>query len=412
MKNVIRDCAACRDNLRAYLDSELSANEREAMNAHIANCPDCAEELNRMTQILTLCAELNEGLIVPASASDAWRQAVRAQMRRKRKPLLGGFAKTVSVLAAALLVLVIGTQMLQQGLLTDPSADQSALGGVMNAYDYGGAVDENASAPKMARGEITPISLSFDDSGNGGSLSTGTAGATTPPTRAADVMLMRSASRTIESAEYDATIRQITDIVKEYGRFERQELNEPNRDAMRSAYMLVRVPSADMDDFLKELEVAGRIVARSESNEDISGRYTDTQTRLTSLQAQVTRLNEMLGDAQTVEDMILIDDKVRDLLSEIDSMQRILGGWDDQVKYARITLFVNEVTERELVETETQPLEERVRQNFWDSVEWLELFLKDALVVLARFAPQLVIWVPALILVLIIIRVIVKKSRR
>lgn len=50
-------CADCRTRLDAYLDKELSADERAEMREHLAGCSDCARELRALERASTLAQE-------------------------------------------------------------------------------------------------------------------------------------------------------------------------------------------------------------------------------------------------------------------------------------------------------------------------------------------------------------------
>ena len=73
------NCERFRSMLDRYIDSELSEEERSAMEEHTLSCDDCAELLNQALTTATMCAELNEGLTVPLECQAGWRRAVREE---------------------------------------------------------------------------------------------------------------------------------------------------------------------------------------------------------------------------------------------------------------------------------------------------------------------------------------------
>ena len=74
------NCERFRSMLDRYIDSELSEEERSAMEEHTLSCDDCAELLNQALTTATMCAELNEGLTVPLECQAGWPR------RPKRRP--------------------------------------------------------------------------------------------------------------------------------------------------------------------------------------------------------------------------------------------------------------------------------------------------------------------------------------
>ncbi len=51
MKTPLTSCLALRDDLKAYLDGELSPLRRAELQFHLRHCPDCRAEVETMTQI-------------------------------------------------------------------------------------------------------------------------------------------------------------------------------------------------------------------------------------------------------------------------------------------------------------------------------------------------------------------------
>ena len=182
----------------------------------------------------------------------------------------------------------------------------------------------------------------------------------------------------------------------------------------RTAALVARVPSERLDDFLLALEAVGNTILRAEISEDATLSYTDARAKSDSLEAQRDALNDMLAVAATVDDMIRINTRLSEVLLEIDQLERNLRSWDSLSDYSEVRINMTETSAAAAAgeSVEETPLIERMSKSFWDSMEWMQVFLKDAAVVLAMAAPQLIIWIPALIIFIIIIRVIVRISRR
>ena len=225
--------------------------------------------------------------------------------------------------------------------------------------------------------------------------------------------MLRSAERSIETANYDADFMWLQDLVAEYDAwFEERTVTVPseeNKAAGRVAGAVVRVPSDRLDDFLTELDQLGKTVMRSESAEDVTGRYVDTRSRLDALQMQKDKLNEMLVGCENVDELIAIDDKLTEVIAAMESLTGDLRRWESQRSYSRVTLTLTELV---AAPAETaSPLSERMKTGFDESVQWLGEFGQDALVVLASAAPRLVIWVPAAVLVVILLWAIFSRRK-
>lgn len=405
-------CRAFNDHLNAYLDSEVDKKTRLAMTRHAQQCPDCGERLETMTRLLTMCAELDENLVIPLEAQAAWRKAVRAESRKKVRRRGSGFTRFVSGLAAALVLLFGGTFLYRQGG-TLPLA--SVTGGETRTIEtrdtqrYFSPTSAVDSAPAAlldleSDGAVDEAVAENHDAGETGSVAPGTS----------DVVVLRSARRKIESTAFDQSYQTLRDLVDEYnGYFEDTSVSgEAGSQNSRKANLTARVPEAQLEDFLTSLDAVSTVTYKSESAEDISGQYYDTKTRLESYQAQVKRLNELVATAANLEDMLLLEERLADAQMNIDSIEGQLRLWNSRASYATVTITLSEVAPRDQVRPAATSLQERIQAAFYDSVNWLNGFWQDATVVLAAAAPLLVIVLPAIILVWIIVAGIRRRRRR
>jgi len=448
-----RECAQFLDNIRAYMDSELDAGFRAAMDAHLRSCPKCALELDQVTWVMTRCAELDEGLVMPRAAKAAWREAVAYEARKKKAPAIGLFARSVSLLAAAFLILAAGTQSLRNQNAFKPAPASGAViktAAGIDGPNYEGALtavqpapvgyfddynlylerdgapdgqgaeddpfDENAlfdEAAHLVSGDDDQWTEAEDEGWDENNLM-----AAPESVKRVGGVIIRSVKWALTTTNFDHDLKVIRDNVAEYGaHFDLLEiagipLNPDDPASGRTAALAARVPGERLDDFLLALEAVGDTILRTEVSEDATLSYTDAQAKSDSLEAQRDALNEMLAVAETVDDMIIINTRLSEVLLEIDQLERSLRSWDSLSDFSEVKINMTETSVAVSESVEEAPLTERMSKSFWSSMEWMKVFLKDAAVVLAMVAPQLIIWIPALIVFIIIIRVIVRISRR
>lgn len=408
------NCDTFRQNIDAYLDGELSRPQRDEMDAHADACEACRSALDQAISLSAMCAELNEGLTVPLEAQAAWRKAVRAESGKKRgKANL--WLRGMGTAAAALVLLVTGTFGMRAGMPASVSQSVTLGGGYYSFKDEGRRPDDDG----MPTGRVMTVSnLQSDgalDEDRGATDETMTAATgDIMETAAVEPVILRSAERSIHSANYDADFMWLQDLVAEYDAwFEERTVTAPAQNDQttgRVAGAVVRVPSERLDDFLTELDQLGRTVMRSESAEDVTGRYTDTASRLDALQMQKDKLNEMLAGCENVDELIAIDDKLTEVIASMESLEGDLRRWDSLRSYSRVTLTLTETVEAPAAAE--VPLPARMKAGFEESVQWLGEFGQDALVLLASAAPRLVVWVPAAALVVILLWAIFGRRRK
>jgi anti-sigma factor RsiW len=82
-------CDKVRDQLVAYLDGELSAEEREIVDTHLANCPACRDELTVFESTDDLLAGLGAeftpkrdlaAAVLSAAKEDPWCRHIRREL--------------------------------------------------------------------------------------------------------------------------------------------------------------------------------------------------------------------------------------------------------------------------------------------------------------------------------------------
>lgn len=403
------NCERFRSMLDRYIDSELSEEERSAMEEHTLSCDECAELLNQALTAATMCAELNEGLTVPLECQAGWRRAIReeaVQAKKTPKWLLWRRALSVAAAAAALFF-AVGGALNPNGLTLNASlmnsADQYA-----ETAGYEAAYVSDATGVASTSNSKTTFLLESDGALND-EKSVGTSGEST---QTGSVVVLRSALRRVISKSFDSDLMWLDDLLREYDAyFEDRTVTGQTESSDRMLSASIRVPSASLDDFLTALDDMGTVTLREERAEDISADYTDVSTRLSVLRSQLDQLNAMNETAESVSDLIAIHERATDLMAEIESYESTLRGWASQQSYSTVSLTVEEdITGGE--DAPSSSLGERMKEAFDNSVEWLKTFGQNAVVFLAALAPRLAVWGPVAVIVIVIICLIFRRKKK
>ena len=163
--------------------------------------------------------------------------------------------------------------------------------------------------------------------------------------------LIYSASATVETTEFDETVEKLSALVKQYGGFvESSSINGSNYytqsrgySSERYASYVIRVPSDKFSTLMGSLSTLGNVPYSHTYTENITAQYYDTDARLTAYRTQEARLLEMMALAESVEDLIAIEEKLTELRYQIERLQSTLKNWDRQVSYSSLSLEVQEV---------------------------------------------------------------------
>lgn len=112
----------------------------------------------------------------------------------------------------------------------------------------------------------------------------------------------------------------------------------------RNLYLIARIPADQSDLFVGELGNLGTVLSQSESAEDITLQYADTESRITSLKTEQERLLKLLEEADSLENIIALEDRLTQVRYELENYESQRKLYDDQVNYSTITIHLSEVS--------------------------------------------------------------------
>ena len=221
--------------------------------------------------------------------------------------------------------------------------------------------------------------------------------------------IIYSADATLETTDFDTAVEKLGALIEQYGGFIESSsvrgVNIYNRNGYgrRSADYTVRIPSENFSTLMNELPGIGNVPYTHTYTDNITAQYYDAQARLTAYEAQEQSLLAMLEKAETVEDIINIEDKLTDVRYNIDSVKSRLTNWDRQVSYSTVNLSVEEVVE--------YSPEAKISYG-----ERLWLSLKNGLKSVGDFFSDFLVWfvgaLPALVILAVLIVVLLPLLRK
>ena len=119
----------------------------------------------------------------------------------------------------------------------------------------------------------------------------------------------------------------------------------------------VKIAPSKFDSFMDSISTLGQIKSIDSSVEDVTEQYTDIQTRISNLQEELTRLNELYDEARNVEEILMIEREVTRVQTSLEIYQR--QSLDLERRSAQSTITVYLVEEKPEFETDfVMPLEE------------------------------------------------------
>lgn len=147
-------------------------------------------------------------------------------------------------------------------------------------------------------------------------------------------------SMTVVVDEPTEIVDRVTQIVTGAGGFvESRSEQAPTDDRAGRAWLVLRIPAAELDATLDEVEELGRLSTREFSATDVSLTVSDLDARIEALEISIDRLLAMLAEAQRTEDLISLERTLQERQGEINSLRAqrtVLGN--------RVALATIEVT--------------------------------------------------------------------
>ena len=158
----------------------------------------------------------------------------------------------------------------------------------------------------------------------------------------------------------------------------------------RSANLTIRVPAEKVDAFSEAVSGLSNVVSKEKNLEDITLTYTATENRIKALEAEQTRLLELLAEADNMSDLLEIEARLTDVRYELESYTSQMRVYNNQIDFATIYLNLSEVQEYTPVEEPT--FFERIRDTFSDALEGLGNGIVDLTIFLVGNSPYLLVY--------------------
>lgn len=177
----------------------------------------------------------------------------------------------------------------------------------------------------------------------------------------------------------------------------------------RSANMTIRIPADKLNDFLLHVEGASNVISKQQSQDNVTLQYVDTESRVAALEAERDRLMELLEQAGDLSDLLKIEERLTDVLYDLESTTAKLRSLDNQVSYATVNLYIDEV--KIFTETQEQTVWQRIASGFGGNLRNIGEDIVDFFIWLVTYSPQLIVIGGIIWLAVRTVRRAIKKRR-
>lgn len=162
----------------------------------------------------------------------------------------------------------------------------------------------------------------------------------------------------------------------------------------RSADLTIRIPAEDVDAFTQAVSGAANITSKQISREDITLNYTATDSKVTALKTEESRLLELMAKAETMSDLLEIEARLSQVRYDLELYTSRLRLYDNQVDYATIHLSVSQV--QEYTPAPERTVGQRIQDGFRSSLKGVGEGAVNFVVWFLSNLPYLVVWAAVL----------------
>ncbi len=157
--------------------------------------------------------------------------------------------------------------------------------------------------------------------------------------------VIKSGAIDMTSNDVSSTVSLISGLTTSRGGFVQTSSTSEDEQGKATAYVIVRVPSADFEATMTDIKGLGvHVNNESISGEDVTEQFTDVSARLTAAQAQEAQYLVILKSATSVGDVLAVQEHLATVRSEIESLQGQVNYLENRTDLATISITVSEET--------------------------------------------------------------------
>lgn len=399
------NCIEFKELIQDYIDDEfdnstmLTSEVKKEFEQHMEACHACKAEFTAYQKMINSVHALKPEKLPQGycKSLNTKLKSTRAEVIRKRNL---NFTKYVGIAAAFILVVfVVSFALNNLGNYSNGTKDDIAMKEKSIAYEAKGVAD-SAQTPEAPR----DAGKSEESTNQNNSF---VASKMLPQEK-----IIKSGNLYIETIEFDKLIESLSLEIKENnGYIENSEISirhKVENKSYRLANFSLRIPQEVFDDIIKFIEEKSEVSRKNISENDVTKSYYDKQNVMTNLEIQENRLRELYGKAETITDILALENEIRRIRTEIDAYSIDLRSIDDRVSMATIQLSVIELEDKELNIKAEDGLWTRAKKGFIRTVNGLIDFIQS-----------LIIWIISYILIIIPLVVVgiityrrIRKNRR
>ena len=216
-----------------------------------------------------------------------------------------------------------------------------------------------------------------------------------------------------ETEDLDLVLSGVQNKVKELGGYVESSniyngSSYSGRVSNRSASLSLRIPADKLEQFVVTLDEGTNITNKSTNVEDVTLSYVDIESRKKALKAEEARLLEIVESAETVEDIIKVEERLSEVRYQLESIESQLRTYDNKISFSTVYLDITEVTQ--YTPTEQKGVIERIAEGFVNSCKSVWNAIVEFFVWFVIHIPQIIVLGLGVTVIILLIKKIKHKK--
>ena len=238
--------------------------------------------------------------------------------------------------------------------------------------------------------------------------------ANVPDVANADRMIVYTVNLSLEVADTDKAVNDITAIASQYkGYVAASNLSRDPQGQMRGTITL-RIPAESLDAAQKQIEAAGlKVLSRNKNSNDVTDQYTDLNARLTNLEATRDELRQLLDSVRQksnkAEDILAVYNQLTAIQGQIEQLKGQMNLLERTTALATITIELVPHEDVQIVQPETWMPNRTAAEALRALVQALQGIINLAIWLILFVLPVLIVLLLPFIVLALILRAIFRR---
>ncbi len=153
--------------------------------------------------------------------------------------------------------------------------------------------------------------------------------------------VIKTGELSLEVINLDQVVQEVIDLVAANSGFV-QSSSRRDHENFNRVNMVIRVPAENFSEVHSALADFGDVKVDNTNTQDVTEEYLDMEVRLTTLEAKRESFTKLLDKAESVSDILKIENELNKVIYDIESLKGKMQYLDRQVAMSTITLSITE----------------------------------------------------------------------